>query len=285
MFLFRSRSGGVRLWVFSDPHLELTRGWELPSGADRPDFDVAVVAGDLIPRMERGVKWLAERVPDKPVIYVPGNHESYGTDLDRTVEKALEAAVGTNVFVLQDRAIGLGDTIFAGCTLWTDFAVRGDPQRGMAVAGERMNDYRKIRTKRYAERFLPHHALHRHLASRAFIESELRKPRAEKRLVVVTHHAPVPAPSDEAGGSGNDASLDPAFRSDLTALMLPQPSAAGQTALRPPDLWIFGHTHESFDRTIGATRVVSNAKGYGPWPPREPTWENPRFDAKLVIEI
>jgi predicted phosphodiesterase len=276
----------VRLWVFSDVHLELTRGWALPSGPCRPEFDALVVAGDLIPRMERGVKWLTERVTDKPVIYVAGNHEAYGVDIDRTLEKAMEAAEGTNVFVLQDRAVALGDTIFAGCTLWTDFALNGDPRRGMAVAGERMNDYRKIRTNRYAERFLPRHALRRHLASRAFIEGELRKPRGGgKRLVVVTHHAPVPEISDPADGSGGDASLDPAFRSDLTALMSPQLPADGLGALHPADAWIYGHTHESFDRTIGGTRVVSNAKGYGPWPPREPTWENPRFDPSLVIKI
>jgi hypothetical protein len=36
---------------------------------------------------------------------------------------------------------------------------------------------------------------------------------------------------------------------------------------------------------IGATRVVSNSKGYGPWPPHERTWDNPRFDPNFVIEI
>ncbi|WP_409192014.1 metallophosphoesterase [Bradyrhizobium sp. RDM4] len=65
----------MRLWIMSDIHLELTRGWDLPAGDARPDFDVMIVAGDLIPRAERGVRWLLERVPDRPVIYVMGNHE------------------------------------------------------------------------------------------------------------------------------------------------------------------------------------------------------------------
>jgi hypothetical protein len=56
-------------------------------------------------------------------------------------------------------------------------------------------------------------------------------------------------------------------------------------ALRPAELWIYGHTHESDDITIGETRVVSNAKGYGPWPPREKTWDNPQFNPALVVEI
>jgi hypothetical protein len=31
--------------------------------------------------------------------------------------------------------------------------------------------------------------------------------------------------------------------------------------------------------------MITNAKGYGPWPPNELTWDNPKFDPRLVIEI
>jgi predicted phosphodiesterase len=279
----------MRLWIMSDLHLELTRGWDLPAAAERPEFDVLVVAGDLITRMERGVRWLAERVSDHTVIYVAGNHECYGTDVDRTVEKAMEAARGTSVVVLADRAVLIGDTVFAGATLWTDFDLFGDPRRAMAVAGARMNDYRKIRVKSYAERFQPRHALVRHRASRAFIEGELRMPRVGN-LVVVTHHAPVPdfdaaAPCRSGHAVDDEAMLSAAYRSDLRTLMSPQPAADGRAALYPADVWIHGHTHESVDRTVGATRIVSNAKGYVPWPPRELVWDNQSFDPSLVIEI
>lgn len=174
------------LWILSDIHVELTRGWDLPPPGDRPDFDVLVVAGDLIPRMERGVKWLRQRVPDKPVVYIPGNHEAYGTDIDRTVAKAMEVAQGTKVFVLQDRWIRLGQVTFAGATLWTDFALFGDEHRAMRAAADCMNDFKKIRVGRYVERFRPPHALARHKRSRAFLETELRKSRGVGKLVVVT---------------------------------------------------------------------------------------------------
>jgi predicted phosphodiesterase len=139
----------VRLWILSDLHLELTRGWDLPSGDARLAFDLLVVAGDLIPRMERGVRWLRERVPDRPVIYVPGNHEFYGTDIQRTLEKAKAAAAGTNVHVLENETVRIGDVTFAGATLWTDFALSGDAHRAMVAAADRMNDYKKIRTAAY----------------------------------------------------------------------------------------------------------------------------------------
>ena len=61
------------LWVLSDLHLESTRGWNLAGPGDRPRFDVLVVAGDLIPKMERGVAFLLERVTDKQVIVVHGD--------------------------------------------------------------------------------------------------------------------------------------------------------------------------------------------------------------------
>ncbi|GAA0014939.1 metallophosphoesterase [Bradyrhizobium diazoefficiens] len=275
----------LRLWVMSDIHLELTRGWDLPAEDARPQFDVLVVAGDLVPRAERGVKWLLEHVNDRPVIYVLGNHEFYGTDVDRTVEKAQAAAAGTNVRVLQNGIARTGNVTFAGCTLWTDFAINGDARRSMAIAAERMNDFRKIRTNRYAERFRPSHALARHKDSRAFLEAELRRPRGDEKFVIVSHHAPIPEMSVSPSGSGDDPALDAAFRSDLRALMSPAPDD-GRGELRPADLWVFGHTHQSFDAVVGgSTRVLSNAKGYGPWPGQQATWDNQNFDEKLVIEI
>jgi predicted phosphodiesterase len=280
----------VLLWILSDLHLELTRGWDLPAGDARPRFDVLIVAGDLIPRVERGVKWLRERVPDKPVIYVPGNHEAYGADVDRTVDKAMKAAQGSKIFVLQNRRVRLGNVTFAGATLWTDFNLFGDQRRAMAVAADRMNDHKKIRIARYRERFLPRHALARHMASRAFLEAEMRKPRSGP-LVIVTHHAPIPgrgyrlSPHYAGSRLSDDEVLTAAYRTDLTELLWPAPISNGLDARKPADLWVFGHTHESEDTVIGHPRVVSNAKGYYPWVPKVRTWDNPRFDPNLVIEI
>jgi len=275
----------MRLWILSDLHVELTKAWDLPVGDACPAYDVLIIAGDLIPRADRGVRWLLERVPDRPVIYVMGNHESYGTDIDRTLEKAKAAASGSQVHVLQDEVACIGDVTFAGATLWTDFALFGDAHSAMAVAAERMNDFRKIRTRGYVERFRPPHALARHWRSRTFIETELRKERSGP-LVIVTHHAPHPAhflnPAPHALAEPDI--LTSSYRSDLTSLMSTAPDG-GNGALQPANLWVYGHTHESFDAVIGETRLVSNAKGYGPWSPREKTWDNPHFDPRFTIEL
>nr|WP_312002412.1 metallophosphoesterase [Bradyrhizobium hereditatis] len=49
------------------------------SDAVRPDYDGLIVAGDVVPRAERGVRWLLDRMTDRPHIYLMGNHEGYGT--------------------------------------------------------------------------------------------------------------------------------------------------------------------------------------------------------------
>jgi predicted phosphodiesterase len=273
----------VLLWVLSDLHLESTRGWDLPGPGERPRFDVLVVAGDLIPKMERGVAWLLERVTDRDVILVAGNHEFYGTDLDRTVDKARALAARTNVHVLQNDTVTIGDVTFIGATFWTDFALFGDPVRAMAAAAEYMNDYRKIRLGRYAYRLRPSHTLARHKESCAFIAAELAKPKLGAR-VVVTHMAPHPSAIHSAF---DEEITSAAYASDCSDLM-------GMGV----DAWVHGHTHATYDRAVAVAgteegmgtgtrlvRLVTNAKGYGPWPPKELTSDNKAFDPKFVIEI
>jgi Icc-related predicted phosphoesterase len=176
----------MRLWIFSDLHINLTRDWDLPTGDARPDFDVLVVAGDLVTRMERGAKWLLTRVPDRPVIYVAGNHEFYGTDLDRTVEKARIAAAGTNLHILQNDSVTIGGTIFLGATGWTNFDLFGDPYRAMQAAGEVMNDYKKVRVGNYELRLRPAHTLARHMETHAFLRRELSRPKSGSASSLLT---------------------------------------------------------------------------------------------------
>lgn len=271
----------MKLWVMSDLHLELTQGWDLPGSGDRPNFDIMIVAGDLVPRMERGVRWLQERVTDRPVIYIPGNHEAYSADLDRTVEKAREAARGTNIVVMNDDTVEIGGVLFIASTMWTDFNLFGNPATAMELAGGVMNDYRRIRHQNYARRLRPVDTLARHRASRRFIEEQLAASFAGAR-VVVTHHAPY------LGGTRPGMEKDPlsaAYASDLTALFVTD-SGDGPSRHTDEDrlLWIYGHTHRSDDSLVGRTRVVSNAKGYGPGYGAA-TWDNPMFNPLLVIEV
>lgn len=133
----------VRLHVLSDLHLEFA-----PFEPPGVDADAVVVAGDLHPGLA-GVRWAAARWPDRPVVLVPGNHEFYGHACPGLVGKleAEAARLGTHLHVLSDRALVLHGVRFLGATLWTDFALLGDPARGMAAAQEQMSDFRRIRVE------------------------------------------------------------------------------------------------------------------------------------------
>ena len=51
--------------------------------------------------------------------------------------------------------------------------------------------------------------------------------------------------------------------------------------LQGVDLWVHGHTHDSFDYRVGATRVVCNPRGYV----RDGVQENAHFDPALVVDV
>jgi hypothetical protein len=46
-------------------------------------------------------------------------------------------------------------------------------------------------------------------------------------------------------------------------------------------LWIHGHTHDSFDYTVGGTRVLCNPRGYA----KNGVNENAAFEAGLVVQV
>ena len=70
----------MRLRILSDLHVECFK-----EGRDLPDVaaDVVILAGD-IHRTTEGLAWAAERFAGQEIIYVPGNHEFYGTSMPDT---------------------------------------------------------------------------------------------------------------------------------------------------------------------------------------------------------
>ena len=67
--------------------------------------------------------------------------------------------------------------------------------------------------------------------------------------VVISHNAPVINPNSKYKGGP----LTPAFNSlDMVEII----------GAHQPALWVYGHTHECDDQTIGRTRIISNQLGY-----------------------
>jgi hypothetical protein len=169
---------------------------------------------------------------------------------------------------LNRSSVLIGGVRFLGCTLWTDYDLYATPVMSQDVARRSLSDHRLIENG--GNVFLPRDALTQHRLDRAWLEQALSEP-FDGATVVVTHHC-VSQRSVHERWRGDP--LTPAFSSNLDALV--ERSGAA--------LWIHGHTHDSFDYTIGKTRVVCNPKGYGSR--RVPgIYENKAFDARLVIDV
>ncbi|WP_288831178.1 metallophosphoesterase [uncultured Paraburkholderia sp.] len=264
----------MKLLVLSDLHNEFE-----PIAADAEviaQADAVVLAGDIHTK-DRSVQWAQSFVndPAKPVLLVAGNHEFYGGHFDSTLGKLRERAHGTNIHVLENDSLVLGDVRFLGCTLWTDFRLYASnitPAICMRDAQSAMQDFRLIRATPSYRKLYPADTVRRHELSRAWLVNTLNEP-FDGKTVVVTHHAPSPG-SVEAQYEGD--SLTPAFASDLERLMGPAVC-----------LWIHGHMHTSFDYIAPAdddangcgTRVICNPRGYSP------RHLNPGFNPALLIEV
>lgn len=253
----------MKLHILSDLHLGMA-GFDCPP----TDADAIVLAGDIA-RPQQAVGWAAGL--GKPVLYVPGNHEFYGGSLAGTVAHLRRLCAGTPVRLLHDDELVLHGVRFLGATLWTDFLLYGDgPRRDQAVAAalRYVRDFERIR--RVDDDPAPltpddcAAAFERHAG---WLRERLAIPYAGP-TVVITHHAPS---RRSVHPRFADSPVNPCFASHADRLM-------GRKRVQ---LWIHGHTHDSFDYRVGGTRVLCNPRGYH----RNGQDENPRFDPKLVLDI
>lgn len=263
----------MRIQIASDLHLEHV-GKRFPDYRviEPADADILVLAGDIhngTAGMEAFKDWPV------PVIYVHGNHEAYDIDSFANLDPRLRTcAVASNMHYLERGELVLDGVRFLGCCLWTDYLLQPDMQSAAMEAADRMlKDYEAI-AKRPGEHFAASDALAIHVESKAWLDARLDEP-FDGATVVITHHAPHPnSIHPKFAGS----LLNAAFISDLTPL------------IEKATLWIHGHVHDSFDYTVGDTRVVTNPRGYArnrsrAATPDELGWENPAFNPALVVEI
>ena len=256
----------MNIFLLSDLHLET--GQDFPDAP--PETDVVVLAGDIDKStLSISLAFYYRNQIKKPVIVIAGNHEFYGGDYLRILSNIRqEAARDDDIHFLENDSIQIDDTIFHGCTLWTNFELYGRYKRKkmMRTADWAINDFRRIGLNSAA--FRPQDALELFQASYAWLESQLAKPFSGK-TVVVTHFAPHRAAIHSRHSGGDE--VTPYFVPDCSDLIRKYNI----------DLWMYGHTHNSVDAIVeGKTRLVSNQVGY----PREDP-EYVRFDPNKIIVL
>ncbi|MBP5979246.1 MAG: metallophosphoesterase family protein [Halomonas sp.] len=236
----------MRLHILSDLHLE-----HFDDSRLLPDVkaDAVVLAGDIHRKVE-GLAWARAQFPMQPILFVPGNHEFYGTLMPLMREELKQEAKRLGIELLDNRAVTLNGVRFYGTTLWTDFALYAsdptkNPAHTEAKALRYMPDFKIIQTTP-GMALTPQTSQQLHAEALAWLESEMSKPFDGPR-VVISHHAPLHhcIPAQYLGDA-----LSPAFASHLPQLM-------GKM-----DLWIHGHVHEPVDFIYAGTRVLANPGGY-----------------------
>lgn len=250
----------MRIHVLSDIHFEHLSKMEredlffrnLEKLQKENEAEVLVLAGDVC-QVNTGEKWVKHlaRICGMyaQVLYVPGNHEYYGSDF-KTVRKFFkqvrENPAFKNLAQLENGSFTYKNQRFVGGTGW--FPNTNQPWHFRV----RMNDFNYIKN----------------------LEPEVYKARAKflKKLskvkpddVVVSHHLPFPQ------------SIAPKFASSpLNAFFLLD---AGPSMVTWPKVWIHGHTHFPVDYKIGPTRVYCNPFGYAG------ETCNPNVFARAVLDI
>ena len=236
----------MNLEVYSDLHLEFDKnqGRKFMHHMNPEDTDVLILAGDIT--MHRHlpyvVRTICEKYAPKPVLYVAGNHEYYGSgqvEVCDTLNRLMDEH--PNFHWLDNDTFEHEGVRFAGTTMW--FKDKADN----AVYEDQLNDFKNIDKGRFRE--WVYKANHE---ARLWLREHMGDVD-----VVITHHAPC------------EMSVHPAYIGDqLNRFYVTEWGWDLGDHLGPP-LWIHGHTHWGVDYHVGKTRIYSNPKGYPSQPARE----------------
>ena len=248
----------MKIQVISDLHHEF--GYQ---NITFNDADLVILAGD-INLGTKGIEWILSTIRNIPVIYVLGNHEYYKGSYPKTLNTIIELAHNTNVHVLENKSVLMNGITFHGATLWTNFALLGDPRINGSICQDKMNDYKKIRKDPSYSRLrsIDTYAIHQH--SLRWLENSLTSSSTRKNIVV-THHAPSGLSLPE---TFKTQILSSAYASNLESTILKH----------QPQYWIHGHIHTPTKYSIGKTTVLCNPHGYIDEPDNG-------FDKNLIIEL
>lgn len=233
----------MKIRLLSDLHTEFRLPYKTHPMSEYRGEDVLVLAGDIASgsgnTMDVIRHFLDCGFPQ--IVYVPGNHEYYGTGFDEFNAKMENRCMQyDNVHFLNPGTVFIKDVCFVGGTLWTNF---GDSPFSQSVASGRINDFRVISgftTERCAQTYREHFG---------YIKDAYEN-RGSSKVVVVTHFLPAReciAPRWQGPDLINDY-----FANNLGEYI----STMSDTT------WLFGHTHDATDIVIGDTRVVANPHGY-----------------------
>lgn len=233
----------MKIRLLSDLHTEFRLPYKTHAMSEYRGEDVLVLAGDIASGSSNA-KDVIKHFLDcgfPRVVYLPGNHEYYGSTIKHFDDAMLDfAEITRGVHFLRPGQVEIDGVLFTGGTLWTNFM---DNPISQSVCGRMINDFRQIKDFRTRDAY---DLYYKHLD---FITQSYEQ-RGNRKLVVVTHFLPAReciAPRWQSGELLNDY-----FANDLGSWIASMQNTT----------WLFGHTHDAVDLQLGNTRLVCNPHGY-----------------------
>lgn len=259
----------TKFQIMSDIHQEFSKAPLIQK--ENVIGEVLLLAGDITNGPAR-IDYLKDL--EIPIFYVVGNHEYYHASWERALDyyRSYFDMIGAKHIKILEREIVIHNGVrIIGTTLWTDFRA---PMKRYIPAGaegeeffwedQAFNCRQGMADFSVIQGLTIEKALDEHNKCLGYIKQVLST-KHDGPTIVMTHHAP----SFKSSHPRYDTSyIKAGFCSSLDYVIEEY----------QPDLWIHGHTHESFDYTIGRTRVVCNPYGYG-------VENKHNFKDKLIVEL
>ncbi len=242
----------MRLGISSDQHLEFVSSYkQIVAELEQyeKDVDVHIIAGDLLCLRDKvKAKFVFDWFSDhfNHVLYIKGNHCSYGSSIKETEEIAINLAK-ENFHVLgqSEPQFHLEGLNFIGNTLWFPYQSSNSQYERYMTDFQVISDIQSV------------YQIHEETKKRFWSL-------VDNNTILVTHHLPSHlCTHPKYVGSY----LNRFFVGDIEDLILE----------KKPRLQVHGHSHEPLDIMIGSTRVIRNPVGYA--------FEGCKANKKLVIEI
>lgn len=218
--------------------------------------DFVVVCGDISGDRFTTEAWIKANI--KNGVFIEGNHLGYsritydeGDTKQNSIRYLKNRFKKGSIRFLENDVHIVDDVVFAGCTLYSDFSLYGDPVYCSRLALKSMNDFRyvKVKDKSIVRTLIPLDTVKWHKMSVNFINKTC-KAYPDKKIAVVTHYAPS---IDCISAEYKDDMLSAAFASNLEWIMEENENLV---------LWCHGHMHTDVDFTKYETRVVCCPWGY-----------------------
>lgn len=232
----------MRIQIISDLHQEFGI-----SDLYFENADLVIFAGDTN-LGTKGIEWVKKYIPNKPVIYIIGNHEYYKGSYPNTLHKIIKASIGSNITVLENDRIEFNGIRFHGATLWTDFSLFGNPVEYGVICQAKMNDYKLIRKDPSYSKLRSIDTFKIHQFSKAWLQESLEES-GDYKNVVITHHAPS---IESIPDLYKHDPVTAAYASNLEELIKKY----------KPLYWIHGHIHTPTRYKIDQTEIICNPHGY-----------------------